>query len=80
MSEEIKVKTGTKIEPAEEKKLDRNKMGVMIGGGATEGEVEAQGYYCYTRCPWCGHVGRSVCSSTYYLYYTCGWCGRPFRA
>jgi DNA-directed RNA polymerase subunit RPC12/RpoP len=55
-------------------------MGVMIGGGATEGEVEAQGYYCYTRCPWCGHVGRSICSSTVYLYYTCGWCGRPFRA
>lgn len=80
MSQEVKVKTGTKIQPEEEKKLDRNKMGVMIGAGQTEGEVEAQSYYCLTQCPWCGHVGRSVCSSTVYLYYTCGWCGRPFRA
>ncbi|NWG32789.1 MAG: hypothetical protein HXY29_15045 [Rhodocyclaceae bacterium] len=80
MTEEITVKTGTKIEPAEEKTLDPSKMGVMLAGPPPEGEVEAQGYWGYTRCPWCGHVGRSYISTTRYLYYRCGWCGRPFRA
>ena len=80
MSKEGKVKTATKIEAEEAEKLARKKLVKTSSGEAAEGEVEAQGYYCYTRCPWCGHVGRSICSSTVYLYYTCGWCGRPFRA
>jgi hypothetical protein len=81
MAEEIKVKTGTKIQPEEEKKLDRSKMGVLIAGPPPDVDVEAQAtYWGYTRCPWCGNVGRSLISTTTYLYYTCGWCGRPFRA
>ncbi len=81
MTEEVKVTKGKKIEAAEEKKLDPAKMGLLLAGAPPEGEVEAQGmYYCYTQCPWCGNVGRSVCSSDVYVLYRCGWCGRPFRA
>lgn len=80
MAEEIKVKTGTKVDPAEEKNVDPAKVGLMLAGPPPEGEVEAQGYWGFTRCPWCGHVGRSYISSTRYLYYRCGWCGGLFRA
>ena len=75
------VKEGTKIEADEAEGLDPKEMGVMIAGTPPEPEVEGQAVvWGYTRCPWCGNVGRSVVDTRRYRYYTCGFCGRMFRA
>jgi len=80
MSEEITVKTGTKVEPAEQKNIDPATVGLMIAGPPPNVDVEGQAYWGYTRCPYCGHVGRSLISSRRYIYYNCGYCGGLFRA
>jgi DNA-directed RNA polymerase subunit RPC12/RpoP len=78
---EIKVIEGTKIDEAEAAKLDPGKMGISMTATPHTPEVEGQALlYAYTRCPWCGHVGRSVVSTSRYIWYRCGGCGQPFRA
>ena len=63
MSKEIK---GTKIKPEEEKKLDRTKMSVSVGGTPKEAEVEGQAMiYCRTQCPWCSIGGDPSAPPTY---------------
>jgi transposase-like protein len=79
MSKEGKVKTATKIEAEEAKKLDPKELVKTFSGEAAEGEVEAQGYLCTTYCPWCGSYLRAICSSEVYRRYTCAACGGLFR-
>jgi predicted RNA-binding Zn-ribbon protein involved in translation (DUF1610 family) len=75
---DIKIREGKKISADEAKGLDRSKMGVMLTGGV---EVEGQDIYAgYTKCPWCGNIGRSIIDTDAYHWYTCGACGRAFRA
>jgi hypothetical protein len=76
MAEEVKVIIGKPIDPAEEKKLDLADMRVMISGPAQD--VEGQEQHCYLRCPYCGCVGRALCSEARRLWYTCGCCGGRF--
>jgi predicted RNA-binding Zn-ribbon protein involved in translation (DUF1610 family) len=80
-TENVKVLIGTKIEAAEAKKLDPAKMGISMAAAPAASEVEGQAIVlAYTRCPWCGHVGRSVVSTNTYNWYRCGGCGGAFRA
>ena len=80
-TENVKVLVGTKVEPDEAKKLDASKMGLSLAGSPAASEVEGQAIYVgYTRCPWCGHVGRSIIDTNVYTWYRCGGCGGAFRA
>jgi hypothetical protein len=80
-SENIKVTVGTKVTEDEAKKLDPAHMGVAVTAAPKAGEVEGQSVVLtYTRCPWCGNVGRSIVSTTTYNWYRCGACGGAFKA
>ncbi|MBI4618050.1 MAG: hypothetical protein HY720_30885 [Planctomycetes bacterium] len=78
---EMKIKVGTKIEPAEAKKLDRGKMGVGTVNKPKEAEVEAQcRFWQQIVCPWCHGVSWCYVDDQVYLWFTCCWCGCSFRA
>lgn len=80
MSEE-KITEGVKIEESEAATLDPTKMGIAMAGDPPETEVEGQVRYLgYTRCPWCGNVGRSILDTNRYLWFRCGRCGGAFKA
>jgi hypothetical protein len=80
-TESVKVMVGTKIEEKDAKKLDATKMALSISGTPPASEVEGQALYVgYTRCPWCGNVGRSVIDTSTYNWYRCGSCGGAFKA
>ena len=80
-SESIKVQVGTKIEEVDAKKLDPAEMGLAVASTPVVAEVEGQELYVgWTRCPWCGNVGRSIISDRHYKWYRCGACGGAFKA
>lgn len=79
-SGDIKIKRGTKIDPAEAKKKDRAKMGV---GRPTPPPKEVEGQELYLSlviCPWCGAVNHCILDTNVYLWFTCWNCGGPFSA
>ena len=80
MSEgEIQVKRGTKIEPEDAAKMDRNEMGVGLVGPAAR-DVEGQWRLITVACPWCGTLANVQVDETRYRWFTCGFCGNAFRA
>jgi predicted RNA-binding Zn-ribbon protein involved in translation (DUF1610 family) len=81
MAEEPKVKVGTKVDPAEAKKIDPARIGEATVGSSAETEVEGQATGAgYVTCPWCGTLLRGYFSDTYYLSYRCTACGGYFTA
>ncbi len=81
MAEENKIKIGTKVDPAEAKKIDPVRVGQTTAGPGAEPEVEGQATGPgYVTCPWCGAMLRGYFSDTYYLSYRCTVCGGYFRA
>lgn len=78
MASEIKAKVGTKMSEAEQKALDKSKVG-KIQGAHPKGEVEAE-YSAFQICPYCGCGGWGSESTYVYLYFTCHCCGQTFKA
>lgn len=81
MSNELSIKRGTKVDPADAAKIDKSKLGILLAK-PPQTETEGQAMYSgYTQCPWCGHVGWTVGLDTnYYVDIVCGACGGYFRA
>jgi hypothetical protein len=86
MSEQIKVRRGTKIDPAELNRLDAGKFAVLISQ-IPESAVQAQYRYDeMTQCPWCGNFGWVAGISTGHaasgvpVTVICGRCGMAFQA
>lgn len=80
MSEEIRVKVGTKVSEEEKRTLDLTKLEKLR---AQPEQPPVEGQYMYRAaqvCPYCGCVGWGVESSDVYRTFVCHCCGNYFRA
>jgi len=85
MAEEFSFIKGTKIAPAEAKKLNRDNMIVatMSPPGPREVEGQSQWWQRYAfLCPWCVHVEYALVheEQRHTHWFFCGHCGGAFRA
>ena len=82
-TENITVTIGTRLSPEEGARLDPRQVGLLLAGTPATAEVEGQAILLlYTRCPWCGHVGRQIiCHDTSLVCQgvRCGSCGGWLR-
>ncbi len=76
---EIRMKTGTRIEEKEAKRLDASRMGLGLIGMPRGAEVEGQARKIeWIGCPWCGTPCRCPVDSGV-DWYRCGSCGGAYR-
>ena len=79
MSDEIKIRKSTKVEPEEAAKIDPKDIGKTTAPGPIPSDVEGQWHTEIVICGCCGGLNRFLISDTHYRYYTCVWCGCVFR-